>query len=262
MLPMRKGGWSAVALFCVVVGSFQPVAHADNKPVAKEAYTEGKRQYDLGEFEQALAAFKKAYLNYEEPVFLFNIAQCYRQLGDRASAVRTYKAFLRNWPKAPNRDIVERIIADLETAIAKDQSVKAAPPHETLPPPKPGGEVARTETRPKPTPTEPGEPTTRTPPSTTQPQPETPAEPAKVAKKPAPAREYTSMVEVEPNFEKPSGKAKPLKWWHWTLIVVGVGAAVGAGVAIGVTQSKPAFESTLPDFTVMGSRVHPVEVRF
>jgi tetratricopeptide (TPR) repeat protein len=257
MLFMLKGGlWCAVALSCVMGG----VAQADNKPAAKEAYTEGKRQYDLGDYEQALAAFKKAYLNYEEPVFLFNIAQCYRQLGDRAAAVRTYKAFLRNWPKAPNRDTVERIIADLEAAIAKDQSVKAAPPHETLAPPKSGGEVARTETRPKPTPSAPGEPTEKPAPAEPQAQPTPPPEPAKVAKKPA--GEYAGMVEVEPNFEKPSGKAKPLKWWHWTLIAVGIAGAVGAGVAIGITQSKPAFDPTLPDFTVTGARVRPGEVRF
>jgi len=81
-------GIVAAALVCALAG----VAFADNKEAAKEAYTEGKRQYDLGEYDAALAAFKKAYLNYEEPVFLFNIAQCYRAIGDKPAAARTYRA--------------------------------------------------------------------------------------------------------------------------------------------------------------------------
>jgi len=96
----------AAALLCAL----STAAFADDKEAAKQAYTEGKRQYDLGEYDAALAAFKKAYLNYEEPVFLFNIAQCYRALGERPAAVRTYRAFLRNWPKAPNRPQVAAAI--------------------------------------------------------------------------------------------------------------------------------------------------------
>src|SRR5580765_3576765 len=98
------------ALVCLVA----PVAYADNKEAAKEAYSDGKRQYDVGDYAAALAAFKKAYLNYEEPVFLFNMAQCYRALGDKPAAARTYRAFLRNWPKAPNREQVEHIVAQLD----------------------------------------------------------------------------------------------------------------------------------------------------
>ena len=70
------------ALTAVLAGS----AVADNKDVARDAFREGTRQFDIGDFKSALAAFKKAYLNYEDPAFLFNIAQCERQLGDKAEA--------------------------------------------------------------------------------------------------------------------------------------------------------------------------------
>src|SRR4051794_1203250 len=139
MLRAMLRGIVATALLCALAGT----AFADNKEAAKESYTEGKRQYDLGEYDAALAAFKKAYLNYEEPVFLFNIAQCYRALGDKPAAVRTYRAFLRNWPKAPNREQVERIVAQLDDAIERDASAKAAPPPDVLPPQRPA-EVAKT----------------------------------------------------------------------------------------------------------------------
>src|SRR4051794_14490315 len=130
MLRAMLRGIVATALLCALAGS----AFADNKEAARESYTEGKRHYDLGEYDSALEAFKKAYLNYEEPVFLFNIAQCYRALGDKPAAARTYRAFLRNWPKAPNREQVERIVAQLDEAIAKDASARAAPPPDTLAP--------------------------------------------------------------------------------------------------------------------------------
>ncbi|HEX9101766.1 MAG TPA: tetratricopeptide repeat protein [Polyangia bacterium] len=250
-------GIVGVALVCALAG----VAYADNKEAAKEAYTEGKRQYDLGEYDAALAAFKKAYLNYEEPVFLFNIAQCYRALGDRPAAVRSYRAFLRNWPKAPNREQVERIVAELE----KEEPAATPPP------------TAATTEKHEPN----GAPVTPAPPSAHPPtaagaraatapppsgeQPPTATSEPKPAVTPRPSvrhEELVGMVEVEPNFERPSGSAKPTRWWVWTLIVVGVGGVVAAAVAIGVTQSQTKFDSTLPQFNVNNSALGTATVRF
>jgi tetratricopeptide (TPR) repeat protein len=253
----------AAALLCALATT----AFADNKEAAKQSYTEGKRQYDLGEYDAALAAFKKAYLNYEEPVFLFNIAQCYRALGDRPAAVRTYRAFLRNWPKAPNREQVDRIVAELEAAIAQDASARAAPPAGTMtPPPK----TAETTTAPPATerpaatqkphtdnaPVASSAPTTHAPAATPEPPP-----PATV-KAPPPKDELAGMVEVEPNFDRPSGAGKPLKWWAWTLIALGAGGVVAAAVVLGVTQSSTSsnFGTTLPDYTARGLSV--TSVRF
>jgi len=258
-------GIVAAALVCALAG----VAFADNKEAAKEAYTEGKRQYDLGEYDAALAAFKKAYLNYEEPVFLFNIAQCYRAMGDKPAAARTYRAFLRNWPKAPNKEQVERIIAQLDAAIAQDASARAAPPPDTLPPSKP--EVAKTTPPPPPAPA-PAKPAAKpevasaTPapaPSTNAPPPATVEEPKPTAKPaPPPKDELAGMVEVEPNFDRPSGSTKPLKWWVWTLIAVGIAGVAAAAAVVAVTQtaSGPTFKTTLPDFTSHALNV--VSVRF
>ncbi len=70
-------------------------AHADNKQVARDAYREGARFYDLADFDHALESFKKAYLAQEEPSLLYNIAQCYKQLGNKPEALRFYRTFLR-----------------------------------------------------------------------------------------------------------------------------------------------------------------------
>src|SRR5512143_3705253 len=78
-------------------------ARAEDKAAARAAYAEGTKYYDLNQFEPALKAFEKAYWNYEEPAFLFNIAQCYRQLDRKPEAVKFYRSFLRKVPEAPNR---------------------------------------------------------------------------------------------------------------------------------------------------------------
>src|SRR5262249_46162745 len=93
-------------------------AWADNKEVAREAYTEGTRLYDIADFNGALTAFKKAYVNYEEPSFLFNIAQCYRQVGNKPEALRFYRTYLRKSASAPNGDEVRKLIATLEASLA------------------------------------------------------------------------------------------------------------------------------------------------
>jgi tetratricopeptide (TPR) repeat protein len=259
MLPRMLRGIVVAALLSAVAG----VAYADNKEAAKESYNEGKRHYDLGEYEPALEAFKKAYLNYEEPVFLFNIAQCYRALGDRPAAARTYRAFLRNWPKAPNREQVERIIAELDAATAQDASARAAPPQETLPPKAATG----TASRPEPAPQKPEaahaeappKPATVTPPTTPTPGD---TRPATAAKPPAQHEELAGMVEVEPNFDRPSGSGKPLKWWAWTLIAVAVGGVAAAAVVVALTQSGEKFDNTLPPFNVNNMGLGAAVVRF
>ncbi|MDB4967740.1 MAG: hypothetical protein JWN44_3429 [Myxococcales bacterium] len=97
-------------------------ARAENKNVARQAYEEGRRRYDLSEFGPALEAFKRAYLNYEDPAFLFNIAQCHRQLGKKDDAIRFYRSYLRNKSDTPNRDEVRAIVAKLESEVAEENA--------------------------------------------------------------------------------------------------------------------------------------------
>ena len=47
--------------------------------------------------------FKGAYRLFREPTFLFNIAQCERQMGDYAAAASQYRAYRREAANAPNR---------------------------------------------------------------------------------------------------------------------------------------------------------------
>jgi tetratricopeptide (TPR) repeat protein len=131
----------AVALILAVALS----AQADNKDVARDAFQEGSRQYEMGDFKAALAAFKRAYLNYEDPAFLFNIAQCERAIGDKPEALRTYRVFLYKVPDSPQRASVEKIVAELQAALDQEKAAAAHPPTGTIGPGASGAAPAPTD---------------------------------------------------------------------------------------------------------------------
>ncbi len=222
-------------------------AHADNKEAARASYIEGTRLYDLADFNAALEAFKKAYLNYEEPAFLFNIAQCYRSLGNKPEAVRFYRTFLRKVPQAPNRDEVLKIIANLEQQIAQDHASRVEPPTGMLPPATKPGEKPMAERIEKPA----GERVAVERPVERQPVVERPVERPIVVEHPVerpivvehPVVERP--VEVAPIDTAPQRTPVYRRWWLWTIVaaVVVVGVAVGVGVALSSSPAK--FSPTL-----------------
>jgi tetratricopeptide (TPR) repeat protein len=121
----------ALAVTAVLCPSARAVA--ENKEAARVAYSEGTRYYDLNRFPLALEAFQRAYWNFEDPAFLFNIAQCHRAMKHTRDALAFYRTYLRKLPDAPNAGEVRRLIADLEAASAlEEQSIAAA--HASPPP--------------------------------------------------------------------------------------------------------------------------------
>ena len=187
-------------------------APAEDKEAARRAYSEGSRSYNLAQYADALEAFKRAYWNYDEPSFLYNIAQCHRALKHKNEAIEFYRSYLRNAPNAPNRAEVERIIAELEAAVQKDKAVADAPPEGTLAAP-PG-------TRPS------------------APPPSAP-EPATTAPTPAPAAVIATTSTPAPA-ERPVWK----RGWFWG--VMAGAAVVVAGVAVGVTLGTSTTRDPTP----------------
>jgi tetratricopeptide (TPR) repeat protein len=86
---------------------------------AQAKFAEGKSHYDLAEWDEAVAAFKEAYRLDPDPLFLFNVAQSYRQKGDCSNARTFYKTYLREAPDAYNREKVEKRIEEMN-ACAKE----------------------------------------------------------------------------------------------------------------------------------------------
>jgi tetratricopeptide (TPR) repeat protein len=174
---------------------------------ARALFEEGQRQFRGGDFRTALRQFEQAYITKADPVFLYNVAQCYRRLGDPVAAAREYRFYLRRRPDAPNRADVEALIEDQEAEATRrglDTDIPRPPP----PPAKP------------PTP----------PPPVVSPPAASPV-PAAVERHTVERHEPPRpelVAPAAPRAEEPP-IARPLwkRWWLWT--------AVAAAAAAGIT---------------------------
>ncbi len=133
--------WILLALL-LLAGS----ARADDKAKAREAFRVGTQHFKLGEYEQALDSFKEAYRNYESPVFLYNIAQCERQLNHKQEAIRFYRQYLADAKDAQNRDEVQAIITKLQSALDEERAAVNKPPQGPLEPTPPPATTTTTTT--------------------------------------------------------------------------------------------------------------------
>ncbi len=86
----------------------QPAPQQDPIEAAKQLYAEGKRYYDIADYAQAIASWKRAYVASNAPMLLFNIAQAYRLSGNCDEALHVYAAYERAAPELTNRDDLEQ----------------------------------------------------------------------------------------------------------------------------------------------------------
>jgi hypothetical protein len=130
-------------LMVVAVAVSRPAA-ADPKTAA-EWFNVGDNNYNLGNFEKAIEAFRKAYeLEKDDalkPIYLYNIAQSYRQAGDCENAVFFYKRFLSlkaTDTKKPlvqsTKDDIQKRISEQEKLCAEKASQRDKPPEGTMRP--------------------------------------------------------------------------------------------------------------------------------
>lgn len=116
---MRGSTIAALLLLALALGAAPALAKEEaNTAQAREHFKTGTRHYNLSEYAAALEEFKEAYKLKEDPVFLYNIAQCHRLLGNHGEAVRFYRAYLRTAAAAPNLADVEELIRSEEAAAA------------------------------------------------------------------------------------------------------------------------------------------------
>src|SRR5262245_59975818 len=99
-------------LFLLATPAF--AATPEDSARAREHFQKGRVHYDLKEYAEALKQFKDAYRTIQDPVLLFNIAQCHWKLGQSAEALDFYKNYLRRIQNPPNRAEVEKRIEELQ----------------------------------------------------------------------------------------------------------------------------------------------------
>jgi tetratricopeptide (TPR) repeat protein len=192
----------SLAAFILLSG----LASAEDVSKAKRLYLSGTKHFDLGEYQGALDDFKEGFRQKDDPVFLYNIAQCYRLLNNNDEAIRFYKTYLRKSPDALNRDEVQRKIASLEEARASQDKARTTPPTDVL-----------------------------------QPRDGEPPAPEAVAPATAPTPKTATTLTVQP---APHRKPLYKQWWLWT--TVGAVVIVGVAVTVGVVAGSGSPNGTSP----------------
>ncbi len=95
-----------------------PTTAADRTALARARFRKGTDLYRQARYREAIAEFEAAYRLRPHGVLHFNIAQCYEKLGDIAAAMASYHAYLREVPRAEDRETVQRAISNLEARLA------------------------------------------------------------------------------------------------------------------------------------------------
>lgn len=205
---MRLGGACALLLLLVAT------AAADDDPVtrARRLYDSGTAHYNLAEYKDALGDFKLAYRLQQDATFLFNIAQCYRQLGDPSSAASFYRAYRRESPDQTHRGEVDRLIAEMDRAVQEQRARQ--PPTGTKAPE--GASTMPVVAAPSSSPTA----------MTTTAAPSSGAATA-------------NQLVTSP----PPRRSLARKPWFWATLV-GAAAVVAVGVTLGVVYGAPAHDPT------------------
>lgn len=97
-----------------------PSPGADKETAAAKAhYAEGVHAYREGHYREAIQDFQAAYSAKPSGLLFFNIAQCYEKLGDLPNALRSYRDYLREVPKAPDRKTVLAAMHSIELRLAE-----------------------------------------------------------------------------------------------------------------------------------------------
>ncbi|MDY7232192.1 tetratricopeptide repeat protein [Hyalangium rubrum] len=122
LIRSRSERWRLAVALGVLLGlsplgaSWAAQISDEAKAQARVKFTEGTEAYDKGEFRQALKHFDGAYKLAPLPGFLFNVAQCHRQLGAFERAAFFYRRYLALSEKEPpNAPMVKELIAEMDT---------------------------------------------------------------------------------------------------------------------------------------------------
>jgi hypothetical protein len=227
---------------------------AYDRLAAKQAYEEALRAFNLGHWQDAIAGFEKSYTLSGDAALLFNVAQAQRQAGNVKEAIIAYKAFLREKPDTPHREMIEAKLKELEagaetkTAAAKPATSKPQPDGLTgvwedpfaarkatpaeAPPVAPVAAVAVAPAELAPTPPAPTPPLTvpEAPPAAAA-SAVVPAPP--IAQEPSPVPANGLDLSQQPAAQE-AATGSSSRWWLWT----GIGAVVVAGAVTAIILSS------------------------
>jgi tetratricopeptide (TPR) repeat protein len=99
-----------------------PKAPAAQLAQAKALTAQAELDYKVGHFQQSLDEYTQAYELVPTPALLFNIGQCHRLLKNYERAIFFFRGYLRDKPDAPNRTVVDGLVADSQRLLEEEQA--------------------------------------------------------------------------------------------------------------------------------------------
>jgi hypothetical protein len=139
-----------LAWVCAILICCAPLrmAHADarGERTARAHFKRAERAFNLGKFNEARKGYEAAFEAQPLPAFVFNIAQCHRNLGNAERALFFYRRYLSLDPNGANRALVQDLIAEQERHLAELEAAAGPAPEPDSEPnpavePAPPGEV-------------------------------------------------------------------------------------------------------------------------
>jgi hypothetical protein len=95
---------------------------------AHTVFLSGKQYLEESNYDKAISYFKDAYsIDCSVHGILPIIATSYERKGDKAEAVRALEEYLRRAPSAPDHEVIERRIRNLNDQLAREQPTATAP---------------------------------------------------------------------------------------------------------------------------------------
>jgi tetratricopeptide (TPR) repeat protein len=243
-----RGRWSAAlivvtaACATLAVGLLSGRALAD--PARARAHFDlGKRYFEVDEYSKAIDEFKAAHVEEPDPAFLYNIAECYRHMGETKEALVFYRRFLLlSPPNAPTRASVEKRVAALQAAMKGAADVPLAPSAGPVASPAPAGAPAPKFASAPPA----AAPTGAAPPEARAPEPTPAAAPGALAlaapAATAPAVDLRAQASPEPRADT----SRPFYKSAWFYVVLGGALVAGTAGAFVLASGKGGSPPSTP----------------
>lgn len=138
--------WLVAAACLILLGGVATAGNPLARPANREAcehLDRGNNLYHTRDFEEAIVEYKAGALIQPAPVFDFNLAQAYRQLGKYKEAIWHYERFLNHGhPEGDLLDTVNELLKEMRAELTN--RAQTMPPSDAAPPGSDGATASPT----------------------------------------------------------------------------------------------------------------------
>src|SRR4051794_37059942 len=111
-------------ILVICLAASTALADKNQTSASTQLVEQGMKEYNLGNFDAAIAAFEQAYRIEPDPNVLFDLGQAHRNKPqpDYPKAIFYFRSYIANKPRAKDRAEVEDLIKQLEQLSAQQEA--------------------------------------------------------------------------------------------------------------------------------------------